>query len=231
MPPSSNAFTHIIPSGDQLGLAWELRVPFRQFDLTSELVYIDNNTREAMETMQATNTDRLGHLFGTSAYIQLGAWLFGNRDVNGKPGYQNFTHVDFSKPDAAIPNQALQLLSRYEIVNLTYHSSSRCSTDNPCSSQKNNVDGNIVVHGIQFGANYWFTKHIRVSANYEYYLFPDSGPASATPATMTSPAGPTWSESNRAQAPGNTLSAGANDVARNTAHDLHEFSLRFGIAL
>lgn len=226
-------FTHVIPSGDQLGLAWELRIPWRRFDLTSELVYIDNNTREAQEGFQATNTDRLGHIFGTSAYIQLGAWLLGPRDVSGKPGYENFTHVDFSKPDPVEPAQALQLLGRYEMVNLTYHSSNRGNTP----SQASNIDGNIVVHGLQLGANYWFTKHIRVSANYEYYLFPDSGPSSGTPANGMNLAGPAWSEANRAQAPGNTLGPNQNVDAnthldtRNTAHDMHELSLRFGVAL
>lgn len=214
-------FAHIIPSGDQVGLAWELRIPYRMFDLTSELIYIDNNTREALEGFQATNTERLGHLFGTSAYIQLGAWPIGTRDVNGKPGYQNFPHVDFSKPDPIEPKQALQVLARYEMVNLAYHSNTRGG-----AVANTNADGNIVAHGIQFGANYWFTKHIRLSANYEYYLFPDSGPA--TPTMM---GGPAWSDKNRAQGPGNTLGPGVDDAARDGGHDLHEISLRVGVSL
>jgi len=223
---------HILPSGDQLGLAWELRVPIKMFDLTSEFVYIDNNTREAVEGFQATNTDRLGHIFGYSTYIQLGAWPLGNRDINGKPGYEAFPHVDFSKPDPVEPKQALQVLARYELVNLTYNSSNRADSKGvQAPSGLTNIDGNIVAHGLQFGANYWFTKHIRISANYEWYTFPDSAPIGATPAANEpgGMAGPTWSNKNRAQAPGNTI--GTDNPGRDNAHDLHEFSMRFAVAL
>src|SRR5260221_13942032 len=55
--------THILPSGDQFALAGELRVPWKRFDLTGEIVYIDNNTRESIEGFQAANTERLGHIF------------------------------------------------------------------------------------------------------------------------------------------------------------------------
>jgi hypothetical protein len=219
----AGGFTHVVPSGDQLGLAAELRVPWKRFDLTSEFVYIDNNTREAIEGFQATNTERLGHLFGYSWYAQVGAWPMGNRDINGQPGYQNFAHVDFNKPDPVEPKQALQVLARYEMVNLTYHSNSRGG-----ALDNSNIDGDIVVHSLGIGANYWFTKHIRVSANYNMYYFPDSGPTSPTNAAAGDMA---WSSKNRAQAPGNTLPTHVDDDARQHGHDLHEFSMRFAVAL
>lgn len=219
--------THILPSGDQLGLAAELRVPWKRFDLTSEIVYIDNNTRESIEGFQASNTERLGHIFGYSYYVQLGAWPFGKRDVNGVPGYENFPHVDFSKPDPVDPPHALQVLARYEMVNLTYHSANRGG-----ALDANNIDGNIFVHSLGIGANYWFTKHIRLSANYNMYYFPNSGPTTPTTAAAGGmPASPTWTDQQRAQAPGNTLGTHLDDNARDNGHDLHEFSLRFAVAL
>lgn len=219
----ANGFTHVVPSGDQVGLAGELRVPYKRFDLTGEIVYIDNNTREAIEGFQATNTERLGHLFGYSFYAQIGAWPFGKRDVNGQPGYENFPHLSFEKPDPVDPPHALQVLARYEQVNLTYHSNSRGG-----ALDANNIDGNIVVHSLGIGANYWFTRHIRLSANYNMYYFPDSGPTSPTNAAAGDMG---WSQKNRAQAPGNTLGTHVDDDARQHGHDLHEFSLRFAVAL
>ena len=51
--------THVIPSGTQLGFAGELRVPFGDFDVTGEFIYVKNNTREANEgTLQ--NSLRFG---------------------------------------------------------------------------------------------------------------------------------------------------------------------------
>jgi hypothetical protein len=219
-----NGRTHVLPSGDQLAVAGELRVPIGRFDLQSEIVYIDNNTREAVEGFQATNTERLGHMFGWAHYTQLGFWALGPRDINGKPGYQNFPHLDFSKPDPETPKHALQVLAKYENVNLSYHSATRAG-----AVGTKNIDGDINVHAVELGANYWFTKHIRLSANWGYYLFPDSAPSSATNAA--DPNSPVWSAKQRAQAPGNTLGTHLNDTARNTAHDLHEISLRFAVAL
>ena len=40
---------------------------------------------------------------GVSYYAQVGWWACGKRDINGQPGYQNPSHVDFTKPDAPIP--------------------------------------------------------------------------------------------------------------------------------
>lgn len=219
-----NGRTHIMPSGDQLGVAGELRIPFGRFDLQSEIVYIDNNTRESVEGFQSTNTERLGHMFGFSHYTQLGFWAFGPRDINGKPGYENFAHLDLSKP-AAPPKTALKFLVKYENVNLSYHSASRMG-----SVGTKNADGDITVHAFEVGANLWFTKHIRMSANYGYYLFPDSAPATPTNMTMTRAQGANG-VTQRAQAPGNTLGTHLNDTARDAAHDLHELSLRFAIAL
>src|SRR5262249_48487282 len=45
----ANGTTHVIPAGDQIGLAGEVRLPIGPFDITSELVYIRNGTREAVE--------------------------------------------------------------------------------------------------------------------------------------------------------------------------------------
>ena len=214
-------FTHIIPSGDQLGVAGELRVPVSMFDVTSEFVYINNNTREALEGYESTNTERLGDMSGYSYYAQLGFWPIGKRDINGAPGYENMPHVDFTKPDPVSPPRALQLLVKWEQLALKYASASRAGV-----ADAKNIDGDIKVNAFSVGANYWVTKHIRLTANYVLNMFPDSAPTS-----VTSQGGPVQTATNRAIAPGNTLGKGINDDARDNAHAVHELLFRAAIAL
>jgi len=201
----ANGWTHILPSGDQIGVATEARIPFGKFDLTHELVWIQNDTREALEGYQATNTERYGQMSGFAQYAMLGFWVYGKRDINGMPGYENFTRVDFSKNDPADPPWAVQLLARWEMMSLNYKSASRAGT-----VDARNIDGDIVAHGLGLGANVWFTKHIRTSLNYRVDLFPDAGPG------LT----------NRAQAPNNRQGAQSGN-----AGELHELSFRLAVAL
>jgi phosphate-selective porin len=218
----ANGVTHVIPSGDQLGVAGELRIPFSIVDLTSEFVYIKNNTREAIDGYQSTNTERFGDMSGYSYYVSFGVWPLGNRDINLKPGYSSrILRVDFSKPDPAIPPRALQLLVKWEQLHLTYSSASRQGTPD-----SKNIDGDINVNVLELGANYWVTRHLRLSANYLIDMFPASAPTKAT-----TDGGPVQTSAQRAIAPGNTLATGVNDDARDNAHLLHELIFRMAVAL
>ncbi len=213
--------THILPAGDQVGVAAELRVPIDRFDLTGELVYVKNNTREAIEGFQFTNSERFGDISGVSYYAMVGYWLLGKRDVNGVPGYGNPPRLDWSKSDPREPNQAVQLLAKWEQVSLKYDSASRAGV-----ADAKNADGDIKVNAFSLGVNYWATKHVRLSLNYVYNQFPDSAPVKATAKD-----GPQQSSKNRALAPGNTIGTGLDDGARDNAHDVHEILARFAIAL
>ncbi len=217
----TNGTNHIIPAGDQIGVAAELRIPFDRFDLTGEFLYVKNNTREALEGFEATNTDRYGAIKGISYYAQLGYWIFGKRDINGLPGYQNPPKLRWGYPDPAEPDTALQLLAKWEQVSLNYDSASRAG-----AADAKNVDGDIKLNALSFGMNYWATKHVRISLNYIFNHFPDSAPVKAS--TM---GGPQQTSKNRALAPGNTIAPGVDDGARDSAHDLHEILARFAIAL
>ncbi|MDB4937742.1 MAG: hypothetical protein JWP87_4714 [Labilithrix sp.] len=218
---SSRGVTHIIPAGDQIGLAGELRIPIDRFDLTSEVVYIRNGTREALEGFEATQSNRFGVMSGVSYYATLGFWILGKRDINGVPGYGNPPRLDWTKSDPLEPPHALQLLAKWEQVALKYESASRAGT-----ADANNIDGDIKVDAITLGMNYWATKHVRLSLNYVYDRFPDSGPVKAA-----APGGAQQTSANRAFAPGNTIGTGVDDRARDSAHDLHELLARFAIAL
>jgi hypothetical protein len=203
----SGGLTHIIPSGDQLGVAGELRIPWDRFDLTSEVVYIHNQTREAVDGRQAQQTNRYGDLHGITYYAQVGYWPLGNRDINGVPGYGNPPRLDWSRADPVVPRQALQLLVKWEQLSLAYRSASRFGV-----VDAKNVDGQIRVNALSFGMNYWATRHVRLTLDYILDFFPDSAPVG----TQTS--------SNRALSPGNS-------VGRPGAHTLNELVARFAIAL
>ena len=213
--------THVIPAGKQAGLAGELRIPLDMVDLTSELVYISNGTREAVEGYQATNSERFGTMKGYSYYVQLGFWPIGNRDINGIPGYENPTHVDLKKADDR-PKTALQLLIKWEQLNLEYKSADRSG-----DADANNIDGKIKVNAFSLGANYWATKHIRLSVNYVMNMFPGSAPVSATVKGTS----PSQSSDQRAISPAQGLGKGINDDARDNGHMLHELIFRAAIAL
>jgi hypothetical protein len=218
-----NGPTHIIPSGDQLAFAGELRLPVSRFDLTAELVYIRNNTREILEGYEPTNSERFGRISGTSYYAMVGYWVFGKRDINGVPGYGNPPRLDWSANDPVIPDTALQILGKWEQVHLAYASASRGALG---VVDTKGVDGDIIANALSFGANYWATKHVRLSLNYVLSMFPNSGPTSPS-----ATGGPVQTTANRAQAPGNTLGKGIDDGARDNAHSLHELLARFAIAL
>ena len=177
---SSRGLAHIIPAGNQLGVGAEIRVPYDWFDVTSEMVYAKYGTREALDGYQATNTERFGDISGYAYYVQLGFWPLGIRDINGIPGYENPAHLDYSKADNPEPRRAVQLLAKWEQLNVKYASASVSGAPDP-----HNVDGSIKVNTLSFGANYWYTRHIRLTANYAANFFPG-----AAPVTPTSPGSP-----------------------------------------
>jgi hypothetical protein len=208
---STGGPVHVLPSATQAAVAGEIRIPVSDFDVTSEVVYVKNGTREAPEGAPQS-TLRRGELHGMSYYVELGYWPLGNRDINGIPGVLKPAHVNFSKP-ASSPKQALQLLVKWEQLSATYDSSSRSGTPDAKT-----IDGDIKVNAFSLGANYWATKHLRLSANYVVNMFPDSAPSSTQTAAQ------------RAVAPGNTLAAGVNDPRRADAHILHELAFRVAVA-
>jgi hypothetical protein len=145
---SGGAWTHVIPSGAQLGLAGELRVPVEWFDLTAELVWLRNRTREAVEGFQATHAERFGALDGFGYYAQLGFWVLGKRSILGEPGYQNMPHVSFEKPEPKSPPHAVQLLLRWEQLRASYQGASRAGLPDP-----KGIDGDIKADALSIGAN------------------------------------------------------------------------------
>jgi phosphate-selective porin len=200
---------HVVPSGAQNQIGGELRLPISRVALQGEAYYVANNTREAVDGFQLTNTERLGQIHGVGWYVQLSGWL-GDSYITGDPGYARPTKVDLKKP-ADKPKKGLELLALVGGVNATYEAASRAGTND----EKNTIDDSITTLQYGFGANYWATKHIRVTVNYIIYHTPGSNSAD-----------------NAAKVPGNTVKVDPMDLGAkesvDSAHLLHELGARIG---
>jgi phosphate-selective porin OprO and OprP len=204
---------HIIPSGAELGIAGELRVPFDRFDLRSELVYLKNNTREGVDGFQSDYTERFGTMKGYAYYVQLSYWLFGQPFLTGSPGDRKPPRLKLKKPDPGVPPHGVEVALKWEQLRANYESASRSG-----EPDANNVDGDVKVDVASAGVNYWATRHMRVTVNYVLNMFPDSAPTSKATSAQ------------RALAPGNRLASGIDDDARDSAHTLHEVTARVAVA-
>jgi hypothetical protein len=218
---SAGQLIHIMPSARQRTVAAELFVPISIFDLTSEVVYVSNQTREAPDGFQLIGQERRGRMNGFGYYVQLGAWLYGDRAIVGKRGYGTPTRLDLDTPAAAEFAHALEVLVRFEQIRADYEGSARGGVDDVKTP-----NGDIKVDAGGVGVNYWFTKHVRLSANGLIYDFPGSAPVSASQM-----GGRQQTSNQRAIAPAQTLAKGVDDSARDSASTLFEAMFRLGVAL
>jgi hypothetical protein len=216
---SLNRTVHIIPSAEQGAIAGELFVPVDdRFDLTAEAVYAVTNTREAVDGYQLSPfTERATRLTGWAYYAQLGAWIFGSRQIIGTPSYGKPLHLDLSEAQKT-PQRGLQVLAKLEQLHATY-SGARAGALDP----KTPI-GDIDVLSVAFGVNFWATRHLRVGLDYSFFNFPDSAPL-----TPTTAGGPVQTGAQRAVAPAQALAKGADDPARDNGHTLHELQARVGV--
>lgn len=218
---SEGQLTHILPGGAQHALAGELYLPISIFDLTSEVTFSGTETREAVDGLQLVESERTGRLTGVGYYVQLGAWLQGDRSIVGKRGYGTPTKLQLDKPDPEEFPRAIEVLVRFEQLSADYSGSSRSGQDDTATPS-----GDIRVNAGGVGANYWFTKHVRVSLNGLLYSFPDSAPVSPSV-----PGSAQQTSKQRATSPAQTLAKGVDDSARDSGDMLFEVMARLGIAL
>lgn len=156
---------HVIPSGNQIAGAGEVYVPFERFDLRGELVYVNEERREALAADRKSSLRR-GRLEGFGGYVQASWWPFGSPRINGHPAGR-YIGLRAPKDRGAEYPFGLQLVLRGEILRLTYDGKSRSP----------NVDdgkrsGDIDVNAAQVAANWWATKHVRLTGEYSLYGFP-----------------------------------------------------------
>lgn len=217
---SNGNLVHIIPSSRQITVGGELYWPISIVDLSSEFIYADHGTREAVDgyQLQYPYTQRYGTMKGYGYYVQLSVWVVGDRQYVRRPGYLDPPHIDFKEP-LRPTTESLELLAKVEQLKMTYASASRAGTPDAKSP-----DGDIVANTLSFGINYWATRRVRVSLDYDVYFFPGSEPVSASYAGA-----PQQTASQRAVAPGQILAKGVDDSARETSHAISEVSARLAV--
>ncbi|MGK4001285.1 porin [Sorangium sp. So ce1036] len=200
---------HVIPSGAQNAIGGELRLPIKRVELRAEAYYLANNTREAVEGYQLGHTERLGQVRGLGYYVQLSAWPLGDAFVTGDPGTSpRPAKVDLSK-DLGKPKSGLEVAALLSGISATYDGASREGAyDEKTPGAEAGPGTDLSVMQVGLAANYWHTKHVRLSVNYNVYLTPGSGSAD-----------------NLLRVPGNTLKEADPD-----AHALHELGTRLGLS-
>jgi phosphate-selective porin len=202
--------TSIIPSRRQSAASAELYIPFERWDFKGEVVYINEERREALQSDRSKSL-RGGLFSGIGAYGQLSFWLVGTPRINGNPaGYYGMVKLPDGTPGAEAPF-GLQLVLRGEIIRMNYDNNSRFGDVGTGTGAKTQ---NIDVNAYQVGINYWATKHVRLTAQYSLYQFPGTPEGSKA-----------GSIDNQAASPG-FKSGKALD-----ANSLHELSFRVGLAL
>lgn len=203
---SRGRLIHVIPSNLQAQVGGELRLPISMFELRGEAYFVSNDTREAVDGFQLTNTERFGRMSGAGWYVQASVWPLGDRFVNGDPGtWRPYVLNLTAEPKA--PVRGLELVALVGGINADYQGGSRDGDLDPKTpSEATGSKINVFEYG--FALNYWYTRFIRASINYIIYHTPGSG-----------------SPSNLAAVPGNVrgMAPSADE------HLLHELGTRIGI--
>jgi Phosphate-selective porin O and P len=160
---------HVLNSGAQNAIGGELRLRGTNVAFQGEIYYVNNNTREAVDGFQLTNTERLGTLSGLGWYAELSAWPFGSAFIPPEPGNNQPRQLDVEKRER--PRRGLQLIGIVGGVNATYKGGSR--GDGRVEPTTPSADITVYQYGL--GAQYWQTKHVRFALNYILYHTPESG--------------------------------------------------------
>ncbi len=164
-----------IPSGTQGAVGGELRLPIDRFELRGEGYWVLHQTREAVEGVEQTTTERLGTMEGAAWYAQAAVWI-GDEHVPGAPGnYGRPRSIDLSKaPDKTA--RALELTILAGGVHAKVLGASRGGTpDAATPGSPGGPTGALDVVQLAGAASYWHTRSIRLSVNYAAYVAPSSG--------------------------------------------------------
>ena len=164
---------HILQSGAQNQIGGEFRTQVSRFALQGEAHYVVNNTREAVDGYQLTNTERLGRMKGVGWYAQLSAWPFGDAFLGPEPGVSQPKHLDLRSRDTPKVPHGLELIAIVSGVNASHQGATRLGS----KADAKTPSGNIDVFQIGGGVNYWHSRHVRVGFNYMAYLAPSAGTA------------------------------------------------------
>lgn len=162
---------HVIPSGAQNAIGGEIRGRSRYIALQGEAYYVSNNTREAVDGYQITNTERLGNFSGVGWYAQVSGWPLGDTFIGPDPGKIRPRTLDLMRKGDASLKRGLELLALVSGINANYTGATRGDSKADAKTPASNV----TVYQFGVAAQYWHTKHARFSINYNAYFTPGSG--------------------------------------------------------
>lgn len=152
--------------GDVNKWALELNAPVGQFVLKAEYLHSSEGLRE----LSGTTAVRTAKLAGSGYYARLSWFAWGDPLINGLGGMQNPAHL-FGALKANKTADALQLVAQYDHVDLEV-------TPDDVPSSADALMGKRTIDSLGVGANYWYTKHVRFTADFFYNLY---GEASKRP--------------------------------------------------
>lgn len=161
---------HIIPSGAQNAIGGEIRARSHYVAVQGEAYYVSNNTREAVDGFQFTNTERLGNFSGLGWYLQVSGWPVGDTFIGPDPGKIRPRMLDLMRKGEASLKHGLELLALVSGINANYNGAARLG-----SADAKTPASNVTVYQFGVAAQYWHTKHARFSINYNAYFTPGSG--------------------------------------------------------
>ncbi len=148
-------------TGDQGALnkyATELNVPFGPIVAKGEYVRVGEELRE-IDT--AAGVVRTAHLGGNGFYLRLSYFVWGDPLINGLAGSSGVPHL-FGELKPGKTATALQLVAEYDSTSFTYTPGDD-STSDPFA-------GGYGFRTLGIGANYWATKHVRLTGNFLYNM-------------------------------------------------------------
>lgn len=180
---SQERVIRVIPSGAQRAIGGELRLPFdlprgRGLDIRAEAYYVANNTREAVQGYELTNTERFGRVKGIGYYGSLSFWACGDRFIDSEPGIHRPARVDLGR-DAPI-KRGLEVTAIAAGIVANYSGATREGS----TADDNTPESNIALYQFGGALQYWFGRNFRTSVEYMVYFAPDSGEADKNQAVV-----------------------------------------------
>jgi hypothetical protein len=151
----------VVSQGGVTRVAGELNLPLGRFGLRAEAILLKANV---IETYLASGVPLRGGgtLDGFGAYGQVSYWPVGSAGMLSDPGIGSMPRVDLrnlTPPDTL----GIQLVGRFEYSALDYQPGPTLNVNQLGPSQ---VAGRYTYWSAGLGANFWWTRHLRLTLNY-----------------------------------------------------------------
>jgi hypothetical protein len=159
-------FSHLAPNGDIAKWAVEAHIPWRRLGLKWELVH---QSIQAARWDDATglprNAGSAAQLDGYGTYVELYAWILGDREILEPPGIEPMPRLKAPFRPVDEPRWGLMVAARYEYLGFTV-SGLPSTMGAGGTTVADPAQGSYKVHAGEIGLNAWFTRHVRATANY-----------------------------------------------------------------